>query len=89
MKVIHEQKDIQKTTEEVQNKVFVCKKELVEVELTGDKKLKSIKLSDNISNEDKEILEDMILIAINEAMNQVDKEMNDKLGKYKNIPGLF
>ena len=83
------QKDIQKATEEVQNEVFVCKKDLVEVEMTGDKKLKSIKISEDISSEDKEILEDMILLAINDVMNQIDKKMDDKLGKYKGIPGLF
>ena len=32
--------------------------------------------------------EDMILLAFNDAISQIDKKMEDKLGKYKNIPGL-
>lgn len=83
------QNDIQKSTEEVSKKVFTGKQELVEVEMTGNKVITKVTLSENISSDDKEILEDMILLAVNDAMGKIDKELEEKLGKYKGIPGLF
>ena len=43
-----------------------------------------VKLKENISLEkdDLEILEDMIMIAINDAIKKVDNEINDKLGSH-------
>jgi DNA-binding protein YbaB len=36
------------------------------------------------------MLEDMILTALNDAMNQIDKETESKMGKFTNgMPGLF
>ena len=37
-----------------------------------------------------DILEDMIMVALNDAFKQVDKETEKKMGKYANaMPGLF
>ncbi len=45
----------------------------VEVVVSGSKELKSIKISpDAVDPEDVEMLQDMILAAVNEAMKQVD-----------------
>ena len=36
------------------------------------------------------MLEDMVQVAINDALNQVDKETEKKMGKYANMmPGMF
>ena len=36
------------------------------------------------------MLEDMVMIAVNDAMKQVDREIEDKMGKYtQGMPGLF
>ncbi len=35
------------------------------------------------------MLEDMILIAINDASKKVDKVTDQKMSKFGNIPGLF
>lgn len=84
------QKDLKKTQEEIEKQTFTSKQELVEVEMSGDKKLKKVSISSSITSEDIEILEDMILIAVNDTINQIDKKMEEKLGKYgKGIPGLF
>ena len=84
------QKDMMKAQEEVAKEVFVGKQELVEVEVTGDKKVKSVKLNGEITSDDIEILEDMILLAVNEALNKADSRMEEKLGKFgKGFPGLF
>ena len=83
------QKEIQKSTDEIMKEKFIGKQELVEVEMTGNKKITKVTIKQDITNDDKEILEDMILLAFNDAISQIDKKMEDKLGKYKNIPGLF
>lgn len=81
--------DIQKANEEVKNKTFTTKKDLVEIQMSGDKKISKVILHDDISPDDKEILEDMIMLAVNETISNIDKELEEKLGKYKGIPGLF
>ena len=35
------------------------------------------------------MLEDMIMVAVNEAMKKIDSETEKKMGKFGNIPGLF
>lgn len=84
------QKDMQKAEEEVSKMTFTAKQPLVEVEVTGAKKIVSIKIDGNISKDDIEILEDMIIIAINEALEKASKEMEKRLSKYgQGLPGLF
>ena len=40
--------------------------------------------------DDLEALQDMIMLAVNDAMKKVDKMTNDKMGKFANgMPGLF
>ena len=53
--------------------------------------IKSIKISadGNIDSDEIDMLEDMILIAINSAMKQIDEITEKKMGKFNNIPGLF
>ncbi len=67
----------------------------VNVKVNGQKEVLEIKLSDEILKEaasDKEMLEDLILSGINEAMRQAEElaesEMNKVTGGI-NIPGLF
>ena len=36
------------------------------------------------------MLEDLILVSVNELIKQIDKETEEKMGKYSNMmPGLF
>lgn len=84
------QKDMKKSQDEVAAMSFTSKQELVEVEMDGNKKVKRITINKDIEKDDIEALEDMILISINDCINQVDKTMENKLGKYANMmPGLF
>ena len=85
------QRDITKKKEELNAKSFVGTSELVEVTFTGDKKLVSVKIKqDNLSDDDKEILEDMFTIAVNDAMKKIDKETEAVLGAYgSQLNGLF
>lgn len=84
------QKDLQKAQEEINNKVFTSKQELVEVEMQGSKKLNKVTINKDIEKDDIDALEDMILLAVNDCLSQIDKTTENKLGKYTNMmPGLF
>lgn len=85
------QKQMMQTKEEIDNTTFEGKSSFVIVEVTGNKKIKSIKIdNDELNSDDIEMLEDMIVIAINDAMNQIDKVTEQKMGKYtQGMPGLF
>ena len=85
------QQKMLKTQEEINNTEFEGKSAMVNVVMTGDKKLKSVKIeADTMDKDDIEALEDMIIIAINDAMNKINKETEEKMGAYtKGMPGLF
>lgn len=84
------QKDMMKTKEEIDKKTFEGKSSFVTVTASGDKKILSVKIEEDISNEDKEMLEDMILLAVNDVLSKIDKETEEKMGAYtQGIPGLF
>ena len=76
--------------EEVSKKTFTAKQPLVEVEVNGDTEITKINISKDIEKEDIEVLEDMILIATNEAISAAKKEMEEKLGKIgQGLPNIF
>ena len=84
------QKDMLKAQEEVAKMTFTASKDLVTVEVNGNRKVTKVTLSEDIDTDDIEMLEDMIMIATNEALSQAEAEMEKKLGKYsKGMPGLF
>ena len=84
------QKDLTKKKDELSKMEFVGTSELVDVIITGDKKLVSVKIKGDISADDKEIIEDMIVIAFNDAFSKADKAAEKLLGAYGNqLSGLF
>ena len=84
------QKDMMKTQEEVGKMTFTASKDLVTVEVNGNRKVTKVTLSEDIDTDDIEMLEDMIMIATNDALSQAEAEMEKRLGKYsKGMPGLF
>lgn len=61
----------------------------VSVIVTGEKQIKEIKIQkDVVDPEDVEMLQDLIMSAVNEAIRKVDDTMNSQMGQF-NIPGLF
>ncbi len=78
------QREITAKKEELEKMEFVGKSEWVEITYTGSKEVKSVKITKEgpISEEDKEILEDMYLIASKDALLKISKAMNEKLGQY-------
>lgn len=85
------QKDMMAAKDEIDKTVFTAKSSFVTVEVMGNKEIKTIKIdSEGLEKDEIEILEDMILVAVNDAMKQIDKETEKKLGKYtQGMPGLF
>ena len=85
------QKDLMSKKEEINNQLFTGKSELVEVVFNGKKEMVSIKiLNTELTSEDLEILEDMIVLASKDAITKIDKEIDDKLGSIgSGLGGLF
>lgn len=85
------QKDMLTAKEEIDKKVFTAEKSFVKIEMMGSKKIKSVDIDmEKLEKDDIEMLEDLILVAVNDAMEQIDKETENKLGKYtQGMPGLF
>ena len=85
------QKDMISEKEKIDNTIFTGKSSIVEVKLNGTKEVIDVKiLTDSLENDDIEMLQDMIMVAINDAMKQIDKETENKMGKYtQGMPGLF
>lgn len=85
------QKDMLKAKEEIDNTEFVGSSSLVTAKVMGTKEVTSIEfnLDDDFSIDDIDMLQDMIVVAINEANKKVDEATEKKMSKYGNIPGLF
>jgi hypothetical protein len=84
------QKDMMKAKQEVDEKVFTSKQSLVEVDMKGNKEVLKIKISaESLDKDDIEMLEDMITLAINENIKTINKETENKLGKFGGLSGLL
>lgn len=63
---------------------------MVEVTLTGDKTPVSVSIKpEAVDPDDVEMLEDMVLAALNDAMKQADDLSKELLGPMGNAGGLF
>ena len=85
------QKDMLKVKDEIDNTDFVGESSFVKVTLKGTKEVVKVEIScdDSLDKDDIEALEDMIMVAINDANKKIDKMTESKMGKFGNIPGLF
>ena len=65
---------------------------MVKVVVSGKKILISIDVNPELMKEDKEMLEDLILVATNNAIEKVDNISKEKMASITggmNVPGLF
>lgn len=86
------QAKLQKEQEELQNSTYEGSSSLVTVVISGKKEVISvkIKMDDDISKDDVEMLEDMIMLAMNDAVKKADADKEKKLGKYgQGLTGLM
>jgi hypothetical protein len=86
------QQDMLKAKDEIDAKIFPGKYSAVEVEVNGKKELLKVNIDKNFKIEegDLEILEDMLVLAVNDAMKKVDIELENKMGKFNSgLSGLM
>lgn len=84
------QKDMLKVKKEIDESEFVGESSLVKVTLKGTKEVVSIKINaQSLDSDDIEALEDMLIVAINQANKKIDDTIESKMGKFGSIPGLF
>jgi DNA-binding YbaB/EbfC family protein len=66
---------------------------VVKVKVSGEQELTEVKINkEMVDTNDIEMLEDMLLVAVNDAINKSKEEAKNKLGALTgglNIPGLF
>ncbi len=85
------QADMEKSQEELGTKEFesTAGGGAVKVIVTGAKQIKEITLQKEVVDpEDVEMLQDLIITCINDALRKVDEAQAAQLGKY-NIPGIM
>ena len=86
------QKDMMKTKEAIDKTIFEGVNSFVKVKVNGKKEVVEIIIDKDagIDLDDLEMLQDILMLAINDAMKKVDKETEIKMGKYSSMmPGLF
>ena len=84
---------LMKQAKEMQDKMVKTQKELESMEiegssgggavkaiLNGKKEVLSINIESELLADDKEILEDLIIVCINQAQSEIDKISKDKMG---------
>ena len=85
------QADIEKNQAELSQKEFdsTAGGGAISVKVSGDKQIKEITIQkDVVDPDDVEMLQDLIITCVNEALRKVDEAQAASMGKY-NIPGLM
>ena len=86
---------MQKAQEDIENQEFTASAGggAITVKVNGKKEMLSIEIDEDVVDpDDVEMLQDLILAAVNEAMRTADETMSKEMGKLTggmNIPGLF
>lgn len=86
------QNEMENATKTIENTVFegTAANGDVKVEILGNNTVKTLLINNEEIMHEKEILEDYIIIAINDALCKIKDEKNAKLGKYTNgLGGMF
>lgn len=87
------QKDMEKNQKELETKVYEASAGggAVSVKLTGKKRLESVTIDkDVVDPDDVEMLQDLVLSAVNAAMQMADEDAEKVMGKLTGgMPGLF
>ena len=86
------QAKLQKEQVELENSIYEGTSSLVTVTMNGKKEVKSVKINmdEDISKDDVEMLEDMIMVAMNDAGKKADLDKEKRLGKYsQGLTGLM
>ncbi len=86
------QADMQKAQEEIASMEVTGKAGggMVSVVMTGRHDLKRVSIDDSLMGDDKEMLEDLVAAAVNDAVRQLEQAQQEKMGGLTaglNLPG--
>ena len=89
------QQQIQKKQKELESKEFEFSSNggAIKIKMMGSKELISLEIDEDLIDKDeKDMLQDMLVVAINEAINKIEKEFEEVMGSATGgmkIPGMF
>ena len=87
------QRDITNIKNEIDSSVFEGRSSLVTVQVKGTKEIVKVSIDEGAKDlvvDDLSMLEDMVVLALNDAFSKVDKVTEEKMGKYSSMmPGLM
>lgn len=84
------QRDLEKANEEIENSTFEGVSGAVKVTITGKPVVTKVEILDDSILSDKEMLSDMTMVAMNDALAKLVSMKEEKLGKYTGgLGGLF
>ena len=89
------QKQLDEIQEEIKSMVFEASSGggAVKVKVDGEQIVREVKIEkDVVDSDDIEMLEDLVLVAINDAINKSKEEYKAKMGSVTggfNLPGMF
>ena len=87
------QKQMERKQKELESKEFEFSSNggAIKLKMLGSKQIVSLEIDEDlIDPSEREMLQDMLVIAINEAINKIDEEASSIMGSVAGgIPGLF
>lgn len=84
------QRELERINKDIESSVFEGLSGVVKVLISGKNEIIKVSIIDDEILKDKESLEDMIMLAVNDALKKLNKTKEEKLGKYTGgMKGLF
>ena len=83
------QKQMLNEQEKINNSTYVGENGLVKITMKGSRRIEKVDIQkdEDFSKDDLDMLEDMVMVAVNDALTKIDKDTEEKLGKYtKGLP---
>ena len=87
------QRQMEKKRQELESKEFEFTSNggAIQIKILGSKQITSLQIDEDlIDPSDKEMLQDMLMVAINEAISKIDEEASSIMGSMAGqLPGMF
>lgn len=85
------QKDIQRIHNELENTEYEGNSALVKIIINGKKEVLKVSINnkEEFEKDDLDLLEDMIVVATNDAVKKADLDKEKKLSKYQGLAGML
>ncbi len=85
------QKEMMKIKAEIDETEFLTENEVIKLKMLGNKEIVSYEIKlDDLEKADKEMIEDMTVVAFKETLAKIENEKEAKLGPYtKGMAGLI